>query len=125
MRFSAQVSPYVGVISIRDIRHTRRCRFRGAGADSADIRMPLQSKPPPPVEARFSATMTDHGCTYEGNTSLARAPFTIDVRNGSASDGGFQFSMMAPGATRNDVDAWLKKLNRQLPAIRWLHHAST
>ena len=65
--------------------------------------------------------MTDNGCTYEGNTSLARGDFTIDVRNGSTSDGGFQFTMMAARATRHDVDAWLKKLNRRLPSSDYPH----
>jgi hypothetical protein len=60
--------------------------------------------------------MTDHGCTYEGNASLAQGDFTIDVRNGSTSDGGFQFSMMAADATRHDVDVWLEELNRRLPS---------
>jgi hypothetical protein len=59
--------------------------------------------------------MTDHGCSYEGNASPGHGAFTIEVRNGSTNDGGFQLTMMAVGATRHDLDAWLKTLRRRLP----------
>ena len=60
--------------------------------------------------------MTDNGCQYEGNASVAQGAFTIDVRNGSTSDGSFELNMMAPGATQHDLDAWLKKLRQRLPS---------
>jgi len=70
------------------------------------------------IAARPRATMTDAGCTYDGATTPARG-VTIDVRNGSTSDGDFALGRMTAGATRGELEAWLQKLRRHLPSPRW------
>ena len=59
--------------------------------------------------------MTDDGCTYEGAATPASG-VTIDVRNGSTSDGAFALGRMTAGATRGDLDRWLEKLRPHLPS---------
>ena len=70
------------------------------------------------IAVRPSAIMTDAGCSYDGATAPASG-VTIDVRNGSTNDGAFAIARMAAGATRGDLDTWLRKLRRHLPSPRF------
>ena len=59
------------------------------------------------------ATLTDDGCTYEGDTSPDAGTFTIDVENTTKFFGAFALARLSDGKTINDLQPYLEKARRQ------------
>ena len=59
------------------------------------------------------ATLTDDGCTYEGDTSPAAGTFTIDLENTTKFFGAFALARLSDGKTINDLQPYLEKARRQ------------
>ena len=60
-------------------------------------------------DARMQATLTDDGCTYEGDTKLAAGSFQIDVKNQTQHDASFAFAPLANGFTAATIKPILAK----------------
>ena len=59
------------------------------------------------------ATLTDDGCTYEGDTSPAAGRFTIDLENKTGFFGRFALARLSNGKTINDLQPYLEKAGRE------------
>ena len=59
------------------------------------------------------ATLTDEGCTYEGDTSPAAGRFTIDFANKTKLFGSVALARLTDGKTINDLQPYLEKARRQ------------
>ena len=59
------------------------------------------------------ATLTDEGCTYEGDTSPAAGRFTIDFANKTEFFGSVALARLSDGKTINDLQPYLEKAGRQ------------
>jgi hypothetical protein len=57
----------------------------------------------------MQATLTDDGCTYEGDTKVAAGSFQIDVKNQTQQDGSFLFARLANGYTAATIEPILAK----------------
>ena len=60
-------------------------------------------------DARMQATLTDDGCTYEGDTEVAARSFQIDVKNQTQHDASFAFARLANGYTAATIKPILAK----------------
>ena len=60
-------------------------------------------------DARMQATLTDDGCTYEGDTKVAAGSFQIDVKNETRHDASFLFARLANGYTAATIEPILAK----------------
>ena len=59
-------------------------------------------------------TLTDAGCTYEGNKTPAAGMFTIEVQNDSSKEGAFALGKIAAGSTVGDLDAYVEEERRRI-----------
>ena len=59
------------------------------------------------------ATLTDDGCTYEGDTSPAAGRFTIDLANKTEFFAAFALARLSDGKTINDLQPYLEKARRE------------
>ena len=50
-------------------------------------------------------TLTDEGCTYEGDETPTAGMFTIEVENQSSKEGAFALGRIAANGTIGDLDA--------------------
>ena len=57
----------------------------------------------------MQATLTNDGCTYEGDTEVAAGRFQIDVRNQTQHDASFLFAKLANGFTAATIKPILAK----------------
>ena len=64
-------------------------------------------------EAAMRATLTNDGCTYNGDTSPTAGMFTIDVENQTESSGSFALLSLAEGSTVDDLQPALEQYPRQ------------
>ena len=60
-------------------------------------------------DARMRATLTDDGCTYEGDTKVAAGSFQIDVKNQTQHAASFAFAPLANGFTAATIKPILAK----------------
>ena len=51
-------------------------------------------------------TLTDAGCTYEGDETPAAGMLTIEVENQSSKEGAFALGSIAAGSTIDDLEAY-------------------
>ena len=58
------------------------------------------------------ATLTDDGCTYEGDTSPAAGRVTIDLANKTKFFGSVVVARLSDGKTINDLQPYLEKAGR-------------
>ena len=70
-------------------------------------------------DARMQATLTDHRCTYEGDTKVAAGSFQIDVKNQTGHGASFTFAPLANGFTAATIKpilaretAWARSLTK-------------
>ncbi len=63
--------------------------------------------------AEMSLTLTDDGCTYEGDETPAAGMFTVDVENQTAYFGAFALAALAEGSTIEDLEPFLGQARRQ------------
>ena len=61
----------------------------------------------------LGATLTDDGCTYEGDTTFTAGMFTIDVENQTDFFGAFALARLAEGRTIDDLTPLLAQAQRQ------------
>jgi hypothetical protein len=61
----------------------------------------------------FRATLTDDGCTYEGDTTPAAGMFTIDVENQTGFHSAFALARLADGQTIDDLKPYVEQAQRQ------------
>ncbi len=59
-------------------------------------------------------TLTDDGCTYEGDETPASGAFTVEVENRTSKDAAFALAGIAAGATIDDFEAYLENVQQQL-----------
>lgn len=59
------------------------------------------------------ATLTDDGCTYEGDTSPAAGRFTIDLADKTRFFGAFALARLSDGKTINDLHPYLERARRE------------
>ena len=59
------------------------------------------------------ATLTDDGCTYEGDTSPAAGRFTINLANRTEFFGVFALSRLSDGKTIDDLPPFLERARRE------------
>ena len=59
------------------------------------------------------ATLTDSGCTYEGDTTLTAGRFTIDVENQTDFYGAFALARLADGKTIDDLKPHLAQTQQR------------
>ena len=59
------------------------------------------------------ATLTDDGCTYEGDTSPAAGRFTIHLANKTEFFAAFALARLSDGKTINDLKPYLEKARRE------------
>ena len=59
------------------------------------------------------ATLTDDGCTYEGDTSPDAGRFTINLTNKTRFFGAFALARLSNGKTINDLQPYLEKARRE------------
>ena len=59
------------------------------------------------------ATLTDDGCTYEGDTSPAAGRFTIKLANKTKFFGAFALARLSDGKTIDDLQPYLEKARRE------------
>jgi hypothetical protein len=64
-------------------------------------------------EAAMGATLTNDGCTYDGDTSPTAGMFTIEVENQTEFFGSFVLVSLAEGSTVDDLQAALDRYPRQ------------
>ena len=64
-------------------------------------------------EAAMRATLTNDGCTYEGDTSPAAGMFTIEVENQTEFSGSFVLLSLPEGSTVDDLQPALDQYPRQ------------
>jgi len=64
-------------------------------------------------EAGMRATLTDDGCTYEGDTSPTAGMFTIEVENKTDFSGSFVLLSLAGGSTVDDLQPSVEQYPRQ------------
>src|SRR5262245_17352353 len=64
-------------------------------------------------EAAMRATLTNDGCTYDGDTSPTGGMFTIEVENQTELSGSFVLLSLAEGATVDDLQPSLDRYPRQ------------
>ena len=64
-------------------------------------------------EAAMRATLTNDGCTYNGDTSPAAGMFTIEVENQTEFSGSFVLLSLAEGSTVDDLQPALDQYPRQ------------
>jgi hypothetical protein len=64
-------------------------------------------------EAAMRATLTNDGCTYEGDTSPTAGMFTIEVENQTEFFGSFVLLSLAEGSTVDDLQPSLEQYPRQ------------
>ncbi len=65
-------------------------------------------------EGAMRATLTDDGCTYEGDTSPAAGMFTIEVENKTEFVSVFTLATIAEGSTIDDLEAYIEQAQRQV-----------
>ena len=58
-------------------------------------------------------TLTDDGCTYEGDATLDDGAFTAEVENQTSLYSAFALSAIAEGATIDDLEPFLEKARQQ------------
>ena len=68
-------------------------------------------------EAAMRATLTNDGCTYEGDASPAAGMFTIDVENQTEFSGSFVLLSLAEGSTVDDLQPSLEQYPRQFERV--------
>ena len=74
------------------------------------------------------ATLTGDGCRYQGDTTPAPGPFTVEVRNQTSELANFQLIQLPEGTKPNDIEGWFNKARQQyeqtgrfsLPHIMWV-----
>ena len=80
-------------------------------------------------EAAMRATLTNDGCTYDGDTSPTAGMFTIEVENQTEFSGSFVLLSLAEGSTVDDLQPALDQYPRQFerdgtlpepPDYKWL-----
>ena len=59
------------------------------------------------------ATLTDDGCTYDGDTSPDAGTVTIDVENRTTFFGAFALARLSDGKTIDDLQPYLEMARRQ------------
>jgi hypothetical protein len=64
-------------------------------------------------EAAMRATLTNDGCTYDGDTSPTAGMFTIEVENQTEFSGSFALLSLAEGSTVDDLQRALDQYPRQ------------
>lgn len=64
-------------------------------------------------EAAMRATLSDDGCTYDGDTSPTAGMFTIEVENETEFSGRFVLLSLAEGSTVDDLQPALDEYPRQ------------
>ena len=64
-------------------------------------------------EAAMRATLTNDGCTYDGDTSPTAGMFTIEVENQTEFSGAFVLLSLAEGSTVDDLQPSLEQYPRQ------------
>jgi hypothetical protein len=64
-------------------------------------------------EAAMRATLTNDGCTYDGDTSPTAGMFTIEVENQTEFSGSFVLLSLAEGSTVVDLQPALDQYPRQ------------
>lgn len=65
------------------------------------------------ASSEMRLTLTDD-CTYEGDETPAAGAFTVEVENKSSKDGAFSRAGVASGATSDDYEAYLEKVQQRL-----------
>ncbi len=58
--------------------------------------------------------LTDNGCTYEGDTTLAVGPFSAEWENQTSKLGAFELAKIDPGKTFADVEAYVASEQERL-----------
>ncbi len=74
------------------------------------------------------ATLTGDGCRYQGDTTPAPGPFTVEVRNQTSELANFQLIQLPEGTKPKDIEGWFNKARQQyeqtgrftLPHIMWV-----
>jgi hypothetical protein len=69
-------------------------------------------------EAAMRATLTNDGCTYEGDTSPTAGMFTIEVENQTEFSSSFVLLSLAEGSTVDDLQPSLEQYPRQFERER-------
>lgn len=64
-------------------------------------------------EGAMRATLTDDGCTYDGDTSPAAGMFTIEVENRTEFLGAFAVAALAGGSTIEDLERFVEPAQQQ------------
>jgi len=68
-------------------------------------------------EAAMRATLTNDGCTYDGDTSSTAGMFTIEVENQTELSGAFVLLSLAEGSTVDDLQPSLEQYPRQFERV--------
>ncbi len=68
-------------------------------------------------EAAMRATLTNDGCTYDGDTSPTAGMFTIEVENQTEFSGAFVLLSLAEGSTVDDLQPALDQYPRQFERV--------
>ena len=63
------------------------------------------------------ATLTNDGCTYEGDTSPTAGMFTIEIENQTEFSGAFVLLSLAEGSTVDDLQPSLDRYPRQFERV--------
>lgn len=58
--------------------------------------------------------LTDDGCTYEGDTTLAVGPFSAEWENQTSKLGAFELARIDPGKTFTDVEIYVASEQKRL-----------
>ncbi len=58
-------------------------------------------------------TLTDDGCSYEGDETPAAGMFTVEVENQTAYFGAFALAAIAEGSTIDDLQPFLEQARKQ------------
>jgi hypothetical protein len=59
-------------------------------------------------------TLTDAGCTYEGDATPSAGMFTIEVENESSKEGAFALGRIAAGSTIDDLEAYVDEERQRI-----------
>lgn len=59
-------------------------------------------------------TLTDAGCTYEGDETPAAGMFTIEVENQSSKEGAFALGSIAASSTIDDLAAYVDEERQRI-----------
>jgi hypothetical protein len=63
-----------------------------------------------------SSTLSDSGCSYDGDSTPKAGPLTVTLANTASKDGSFAIGQIAAGSTIDDLEAYMARERGRIAA---------